>query len=248
MDWSFQLYSAREFLPWNDVLETLSELGYGQVEGFGGVYESPAGFRALLDRYGLAMPTGHFSIEALEKDFGTVRRTAETLGIELVVCPWLEEADRPADTDGWRVLGKRLAAIGDRAQAAGLSFAWHNHDFEFAGLPDGSVPMTHLLESAPDIGWEADIAWIIRGGSDPHALMERYANRLVACHVKDIAPAGTALDEDGWTDVGHGTVDWRRLIGMLRAKTATRYFIIEHDNPGDLERFARRSIETVKTL
>lgn len=248
MDWSFQLYSAREFLPWDDVLETLSELGYSQVEGFGGVYKSPAGFRASLDRYGLAMPSGHFSIDSLEKDFGTVRRAAETLGIELVVCPWLDEPDRPADAAGWRMLGERLAAIGDKTAAAGLGFAWHNHDFEFAALPDGSLPITHLFESAPNIGWEADIAWIIRSGSDPYAWIDRYGNRLVACHVKDIAPAGTALDEDGWADVGHGTVDWSRLIRTLRARTAARYFIMEHDNPGDIERFARRSIETVNAL
>ncbi|MGO4843465.1 sugar phosphate isomerase/epimerase, partial [Rhizobiaceae sp. 2RAB30] len=28
MDWSFQLYSARNFQPWDGVLETLGRLGY----------------------------------------------------------------------------------------------------------------------------------------------------------------------------------------------------------------------------
>ncbi|TGW05284.1 sugar phosphate isomerase/epimerase, partial [Mesorhizobium sp. M2D.F.Ca.ET.145.01.1.1] len=35
MNWSFQLYSARNFLPWTDVLEMLGKLGYAEVEGFG---------------------------------------------------------------------------------------------------------------------------------------------------------------------------------------------------------------------
>ena len=248
MDWSFQLYSARNFLPWHDVLETLSALGYTQVEGFGGIYDHAAGFRSELDRYGLTMPSGHFSIEALERDFDAVRRIADTLGIQLIVCPWLEAADRPADAAGWQALGARLDRIGEKAKAAGLGFAWHNHDFEFQALADGSLPIVHILEAAPSIGWEADIAWIIRGGSDPDAWIERFGPRLVACHVKDIAPVGAALDEDGWADVGYGTVDWPHLIRLLRRKSAVRYFVMEHDNPGDLERFARRSIETVKSL
>ena len=37
-------------------------------------------------------------------------------------------------------------------------------------------------------------------------------------HVKDIAPAGEAADEDGWADLGAGTVDWAGLIGALKAR------------------------------
>ena len=46
MHWSFQLYSARNFQPWDKVLKMLGELGYKQVEGFGGVYSDPAAMRA----------------------------------------------------------------------------------------------------------------------------------------------------------------------------------------------------------
>ena len=42
MNWSFQLYSARNFQPWDKVLKLLGRLGYKQVEGFGGVYADPA--------------------------------------------------------------------------------------------------------------------------------------------------------------------------------------------------------------
>ena len=46
MDWSFQLYSARNFQPWDKVLETLGMIGYKNVEGFGGLYDDPARLRA----------------------------------------------------------------------------------------------------------------------------------------------------------------------------------------------------------
>ena len=108
--------------------------------------------------------------------------------------------------------------------------------------------MTHILEAAPGIGWEIDVAWVIRGGADPREWIDRYGSRILAVHVKDIAPAGEAASEDGWADVGHGTVGWKDFVARLRASTPAELFIMEHDNPSDYRRFARRSIETARTF
>ena len=43
MDWSFQLYSARNFQPWDEVLAMLARQGYRQVEGYPGIYADPEG-------------------------------------------------------------------------------------------------------------------------------------------------------------------------------------------------------------
>lgn len=248
MNWSFQLYSARNFQPWDKVLKVLGELGYRQVEGYGGVYDDPKAFRALLDANGLIMPSGHFGVDLLEQDFAKAAAIAGTLGMKLIACPWLEPAQRPTDAAGWRAFGKRLAAIGARANAAGFDFAWHNHDFEFVQLADGSIPQRLILDAAPDIGWEMDVAWVIRGGGDPLHWIEEFGPRIMAAHVKDIAPRGEATNEDGWSDVGHGTVDWAGLVAALRKLTPAKYFIMEHDNPADFDRFARRSISAAKSF
>jgi sugar phosphate isomerase/epimerase len=92
-----------------------------------------------------------------------------------------------------------------------------------------------------------DVAWVIRGGSDPFKWIERYKDRISSVHVKDIAPAGQNEDEGGWADVGYGTVDWKKLYQAFKA-TKARHFILEHDLPSDLARCARRSIETIKTF
>lgn len=226
----------------------LAPLGIRQVEGFGGVYDDPAAFRALLDKNGLSMPSGHFSIDILENDFGKAKEICSTFGISKVVCPYLMPADRPTDADGWRRFGRRLAAIGKSVTAAGFSFGWHNHNFEFAPLADGEIPMALILESAPQIEWEADIAWIVRGGADPLEWIAMYGKRITAVHVKDIAPEGECADEDGWADVGYGYVAWRNIVRELKASTPASLYILEHDNPNDVDRFARRSIETLRTL
>jgi sugar phosphate isomerase/epimerase len=248
MNWSFQLYSARNFQPWTSVLQIVAAAGYSQVEGFGGVYSDPGALRAELDSHGLTMPTGHFSLDMLETDLDGAREIARTLGMTMIICPYLAAELRPTDAAGWRRFGERLAAVGAAVKAGGHEFAWHNHDFEFALLPDGSRPIEHILSSAPDIGWEIDVAWVIRGGSDPLAWIDRHGQRIVAVHVKDIARPGQGLGEDGWSDVGHGTVDWPGLMKALGSKSAARYHVMEHDNPDDLGRFARRSIEAARTF
>lgn len=248
MDWSFQLYSARNFQPWDRVLNLVAAAGYRQVEGFGAVYTDPAALRAALDANGLTMPTGHVSLAMLETDLDGVHRIAETVGMTMIICPHIAADLRPGDAAGWRSFGERLARVGAAVKARGHDFAWHNHDFEFAPLPDGSMPMEHILAGAPDIGWEIDVAWTIRGGADPRSWIERAGQRIVAVHVKDIAKPGQGVGEDGWSDVGHGTVDWPGLMAVLRAGSAARYYVMEHDNPADVERFARRSIEAARAF
>ena len=248
MNWSFQLYSARKFPPWADVFSLVAAAGYTQVEGFGGMYTDPVVLRAELDSHGLTMPTGHFSLDMLENELDRALGIARTLDMKLLICPSLAADLRPVDAAGWRSFGERLARLGARVKAAGHDFGWHNHAFEFAPLGDGSTAMDHILSAAPDIGWEIDVAWVIRGGGDPRSWIDRHGQRIVAVHVKDIAGPGTEQIEDGWADVGHGTVDWRGLMAALRARSAARYYVMEHDNPDDVGRFARRSIEAARTL
>ncbi len=248
---AFQLYSARNFQPFSAFYPVLAAAGYDSVEGYGGIYADldDAAVEALktdLDANGLIMQTAHFGLDMLESDPAKVIRIAKALGMERVYCPHIAADLRPTNRIGWQAFAARLEAVGEKISAAGFGFGWHNHDFEFQALDDGTVPMQILLDSASTIEWEADIAWIIRGGADPFDWINRYGDRITAVHVKDIAPQGEATDEDGWADVGHGTVDWARLFTELRAKTPARLFIMEHDNPADATRFATRSIEWVR--
>jgi len=248
---SFQLYSARNFPPLADVLKTVGAAGYKQVEGYGALYAALddaalAALKADMDESGVTMPSAHFGLDMLESEPAGVLKIANTLGIRAIYCPYLLPDQRPADAAGWKAFGERLEKAGEPFRDAGLDFGWHNHDFEFVALPDGSIPQDHIFAGGPNLSWEADIAWVIRGGADPFAWIEKYGNRITAVHVKDIAAAGENTDQDGWADVGHGTVDWKRLFKALAA-TPAKYYIVEHDNPKDFKATAERSIASIKT-
>jgi sugar phosphate isomerase/epimerase len=247
---SYQLYSSRNYPPLGDTLHMLAKLGYDGAEGFGAVYPDQAGLDDLaagLKTSGLAMHSGHFALEMLEDNHDWVLHVTQTLGMKQVIVPWLHPDQRPTDAAGWRALGARVQKAGAPVVAAGLRFGWHNHDFEFLPLPDGTIPQTALFEGGPDLGWEMDVAWVVRGGADPLAWINAHKHRIFAAHVKDIAPAGENLDQDGWADVGDGIVPWGKILPALRA-IGVGNFVMEHDNPSDHNRFAARALAAAKSF
>lgn len=247
-DYSYQLYSSRKFGPLTETLTMLRDLGYRQVEGYGALFRDTATLstlRGALDDLGLTMPMGHFDLAHIQEAPDQVIQIARDLGLTTVVAPHTQEQDR--DAAGWAAFGAQLAAAGRPLREAGLTFGWHNHAFEFADLGGADKPLDLILGACEDLLLEFDIAWAVVAGEDPLAWMETYADRLVSAHIKDIAPTGQAMDEDGWADVGQGTLDWPALIGALE-QTRCRVFVMEHDNPSDDRRFATRSLAAMRAL
>ena len=245
-DYAYQLYSSRKFGPLRNTLAMLAELGFRQVEGFGDLLDN-SGLAAALGEAGLEMPTAHIDLETIENRPEIVIARARELGIRQIHAPFLAPDERPADSAGWRRLGQRLAAAGRPLRSAGLEFGWHNHDFEFRPCTDGRYPIDCMLEADEQLILELDIAWVQVAGADPLHWIDRLADRTGAVHVKDIAPAGTCLDEDGWADLGDGIMDWRCLLAAID-RTACAWRVLEHDNPGDDRRFARRSLAAARRL
>ena len=200
MNTSFQLYSAREFTPWVDIYEMLANLGYNQVEGFGANYVDATETKEQLDKNGLTMPTGHFfPIGSFEEELNSTLKAARVLQMERIFCPAPEDLWRNGtDAANWKTLAQRLEEACKKVNDAGFRFGWHNHHWEFIPLQSGEIPMEIILENAPSIEWEMDVAWVIRGDADPISWINRFGDRITTAHVKDIAPTGENVDEDGW--------------------------------------------------
>jgi sugar phosphate isomerase/epimerase len=246
---SFQLYSARKFGPWEDIVAHLAACGYKEVEGFGGNYENPEAFRALLDKHGLTMPTGHFfPIEQFEKDKKKVLHIAKTLGLKYIYCPFIAPDQRPKSGAGWKAWGKRLGEVGKWAHDEGYGFGWHNHDFEFRKLKDGSMPHERIFEGGPMLDWECDIAWIAFAAQNPVKWIKAYGDRITSVHIKDNAPKGENLDQHGQADIGKGTIKWAEVFKAIHDNTRCSQYIVEHDDPKDYKSFAKNSINFLSKI
>ena len=244
---AYQLYSSRNFPPLEAQLPELAAMGYDAVEPWPPAFEAdPAAFRRALDDAGLRCLGFHMPLDGLRDEPDRYLDIAQTLGADVLIPPFVPAEERQPTPDFWQRIGARLARGADLAAARGLTVAWHNHDFEYAPLPDGSRPIDHILKVSEAVKFEIDCGWIVRGGADPAAELRRYADRIVAVQLKDTAPLGTSED-DGWVATGDGIIDWAALAPLIEATGAT-HIVAEHDNPSDWRRFARRSIDHMRAL
>ena len=225
-----QLYTVRS-LAQRDLagtLERIAGIGYRDVE-FAGYYgKSPAEIRELLARYNLGSPSSHIPIASLRGDWKKALDEAKTIGHEFVTIPWLGEADR-ASVDSWKRVAELFNRGGADARAAGLRFAYHNHDFEFRRIGD-VVPFDLLLaETDPAlVSFQMDIYWLVRAGQDPLAYLARHPGRFTMVHAKDSAgpPAHRMVD------VGAGTIDFGTVLPRAVA-AGVKHVFVEHDQPAD---------------
>jgi sugar phosphate isomerase/epimerase len=224
-------------------LARLATIGYKEVEFAGYFDRRPKDVKAVLHRHGLAAPSAHIPIEVVRQDWPRTLDVANTIGHRYVVVPWLPPESRRRLDDFKRVAAE-FNRLGEQAKRAGIRFAYHNHDFEFAPL-DGRLPYDVLLaETEPaNVGLELDLFWITKGGQDPLAYFARYPGRFEMVHVKD----STGPPEHRQVDVGRGTIDFRRILEQ-RQQAGIRHFFVEHDDPADPLAFARTSYDYLKRL
>ncbi|MGY5802577.1 sugar phosphate isomerase/epimerase family protein [Rhizobium sp. LEGMi12c] len=246
---SIQLYSLRHLGGLDRQLDAAARAGFTNVETIGSHLDDPKALKAALAARGLHAPSGHIGLPALRGELDRVADAAVETGIAQLFMPALPPEERSGDADAWRRVGAELGEMAARLKERGISLGYHNHHWELVRFSDGSRPLDCLFDGAAGspLVWQADIAWLARGGDDPKVWLEKYASLLVSTHVKDQAPAGQNEDEDGWCDVGSGILDWRDLWAFASARGA-RLMVVEHDNPRDPAGFAARSFSYLQTI
>ncbi|MEN9384298.1 MAG: hypothetical protein RL323_1441 [Pseudomonadota bacterium] len=232
---ALQIYSIREAGDFEAQLQLAKSTGFDWIESVGTHGLSPQVFADRVRAAGLGVSSMHAALTTLETADGLaqIQEACRLTGCPLVVMPWLPMGERPATGAGWQALGRRLAALGDLFLAQGIRFAYHNHEWELLSY-EGRMALDWLFSASTpaQLGWEADLGWVRRGGMSPTVLAEQYADRLVSVHCKDIAAPATAVDEDGWTTLGLGIVGWAELFPVLRRIRPTLdLFVFEHDKP-----------------
>jgi sugar phosphate isomerase/epimerase len=163
--------------------------------------------------------------------------------------PAVPPEQRDMDAHGWRSLGQELGAMAEQFERAGIRLGYHNHHWELKAKDGGKTALELIFEAAngSPLAWQVDVAWLVRGGADPKEWIERYRDRITAAHVKDIAPAGQNEDQDGWSDVGSGVLDWNDLWHTCR-QAGARWMVVEHDKPSDPGQTARASFDFLRNI
>jgi sugar phosphate isomerase/epimerase len=237
-----QLYTVRDLLStdFEGTLREIARLGYQEVEFAGVLGPNLKQTRNLLGQLDLSAPSLHIDYNSLRKHTDASFETATALAAKFVVCPWLDPSERQT-ADDWKRVCENLNSIGELATHSGLTFAYHNHDFEFSNLPGGVRPFDLLLAHTNDrfVKFELDVYWAKKGNVDAVAYLKAHKSRFRLVHLKDMAMDGAD------TEIGNGTIDFGEII-VASIAGGVRHFFVEQDYSSDPMQSIKASISYLR--
>ena len=224
-----QFYSLRTKTQTPEGLEEAfaktKEMGYHAVQLSTIGRGIPADFiKGLIDKYGLPVACTHTDMWRILLDTETVIAehklwSCDEIGIGCMPYQPISDEVGKSFIDILRVPLKKITD-------AGLTLAYHNHDFEFAG---GKDYLSEMAEALPELNFILDVYWLVRAGKDPIAYLEKLKGRVKNLHFKDMSKA-----EDKKICVcGEGRIDFLP-IALAAEKCGVKYGLVEQDNAPDL--------------
>lgn len=238
-----QLYSVRDILPkdYEGTLHQVAALGYREVEAAGFFGHSPAEVKQAMDRAGLHCVSAHYPLTQLLPKVDETIQFGKDLGLSYIVCssPMLKDPSRVRDAgsraaresmtlDDWHWNADQFNRIGEKVNAAGMRFAYHNHTPEFRS-ENGVVFYDELLRSTDPtkVSMELDCGWAVVAGQKPADLLSRYPTRFSMLHVKDfkMSPTTTPSDPPPSTEMGRGTIDYHPIFEAAKKAHIEHAFV-----------------------
>lgn len=235
---ALQLYTVRELTAkdFAGAVRQVAEAGYGAVEfaGYGGL-TAPEMERLLADN-GLVSAGTHVGLESLETMLDDVAAYAANVGTRNLIIGGAPPEYRDS-ADGWRRFADRIEAVGDVCRSMGFTLCYHNHAFEFECF-DGQTGYDILFDNtSPDlVQAEVDTFWVKYAGHDPEAVIRKLAGRVPLVHLKDQSKADPKRD----TEVGEGTLDFRRIIDVA-VEGGAQWLVVEQED------FDRPVVDCIRT-
>jgi sugar phosphate isomerase/epimerase len=234
--WTFAEYvgfgtDAATIARLEEVLSSLSEMGYRNVEPFTLSGLSAQEYRALLDKYGLTASARHVNVGTPETptDIEAIIEENRTLGIAYFGSGSTPIFPLAYSTEAeWIAYAEYLDDIGAVARQADQTLMVHNHDIEFEIVFDDQTVFDILMKHTDpqNVAFQLDLYWAANGGGigAPLEAVERYGKRIQLFHVKDMAagPFPGPIEI-----VGEGTIDFPGIFAASQGPV--RYYVVEHD-------------------
>ena len=203
-----QLYSIRDSIR-KDVpaaIEKVGLMGYTFVEPAGyadGKFYGmePAAFKALCEKNGLKVLSSHTG-QALPDSANWEKIMAwwdacidahVAAGAKYIVQPFMG-----GDVYGSLEILKKYCdyfnLIGEKCNAKGIRFGYHNHDKEFSTQIDGQTLYDFMLTNTDPakVMFQLDLYWCVEGGKNPVDYFNKYPGRFVSWHIKDKEELGAS--------------------------------------------------------
>ncbi len=238
-----QLWSIRQAMNADPVstLEAVGAMGYKFIEAanyrdgtFYGM--EPLAFRQLVEANGMTFLSSHVGSSLPDEDNWDEAMTWWDACIDAHVAAGAKYIVQPSmgrvayeSLDGLHRFCKYFEAIGEKCNAKGIRFGYHNHANEFNELESEVIYDYMLNNTDPDkVMFQIDLYWVQVGGADPVSYFEKYPGRFELWHVKDEAEVGAS-----------GNIDFERIFNNADI-SGVKYIVVE------VEKYNYEPLESVR--
>ncbi len=229
--YGLQLYSVRDHMKQDPrgTVAKVGAMGYNFVEAAGysdGKFYGmdPLEFKKLCEDNGLKFLGSHTGQNLPSKEdwdktmawWDAAIDAHAKAGVKWIVQPWMGEVGYKS-LDGLKEYIEYFNAVGEKCQAKGIYFGYHNHDQEFKTEFEGKPVQDWMLElTDPNkVMFQLDLYWIKQGGKSALDYFEKYPGRFMLWHIKDDKELGAS-----------GKIDFETIFAA-KEKSGLKYGIVE---------------------
>jgi inosose dehydratase len=226
-------------------IDDVSALGFrgiqirsNAVEEFG----SPQPLRDLLAKHNLtfvALSSGGLNIDGVPADEIT-KHVSHAKFLRDAGGKYLQVTDdrpknRAITSVDYKKLGTLLTELGKRTADLGVPLGYHNH---MGSLGEHPEEVDQILEATDPryAKLELDVAHYFQGGGDPVKCIEKYSDRLLFLHIKDVEKLPDAKKNYRFVELGRGQVDLPAIFKALEKVKFRGWAIVELDDVPDKAR------------
>ena len=242
-----EMYTVRDLMgtDYEGTFAKVAALGYKEVEpasnGYGGM--EPKQYRAMLDRYGLTMPSTHVPAT----DGPDLEKQLE--GFQVMGIKYTEVRSGPggggmASEEQTKRMVEQLNKHGKIVKKFGMKMLYHNHAPEFQPFQGSTLRPYDIILKGTDpslVAMQLDIGWATVAGQNVLEMFKQNPGRFELWHVKDARgikylPSTLTQRERmraiTLVPVGEGEVDYKPIFAAADV-AGMKHFCIEQDNAAD---------------
>lgn len=206
-----QLYTVREYTQTAEAMEEtfqkLKDIGYQTIQ-LSAVGPVPAEqVKLLCEKYSLEPVCTHKGAKNYLENLEETIAYHKTIGCNVAGLGAMP-GEYPRTAEGMRKFIKDFTPAAAALKEAGLSFAYHNHAFEFI-KDNGKFLMDILLEES-DFDLILDVYWLSFAGINPVDFILKAGPRAKIIHFKDLAV--TQQNTVEMAEVMEGNLNWDKII------------------------------------
>ena len=224
-----QYYTIRDYCQtiedFDGACKRIKEIGYDYVQLSAIGPFSADEIKPILDKYELkAVCTHRPPVNYLENLEGEIEFHRK-LGIKIAGLGSMPGHNvKPETIDAFIANFKPVA---ERLGEEGITFAYHNHSFEFEKV-DGRFGFEILCErmASKSFGAILDVYWLAYAGINPAKFIREHKDNIACIHLKDLRITDNT---PCYAEIGQGNIDWDDVIAACE-ECGVEYALVEQDD------------------